>query len=174
MIIVPRRSASAPLPPLCSYLAKEGARCVRLRSAPCAYRQPLPHPSPRSRRPSSPLALGRSGRSVRQLAAPPHSLGGLEYPVASLRQDPNPHPLPPLAVARCPPPAPCGGALNYFKPFHSTHLLCVRPAPQPTFCLFSRYRPPQASLPLRHGAGARSKKGHPATHTQGNNYKCNR
>ena len=93
MIIVPRRSASAPLPPFCSFLAKEGARCVRFRYGPCAYQQPLPRPSPRSRRPSSPLALGRSGRSVRQLAAPPHSRGGLGN-VSSLRQNPNPHPSP--------------------------------------------------------------------------------
>ena len=39
-----------------------------------------PPPAPRSRRPSSPLALGRSGRSVRQLAAPRPARGGPDYP----------------------------------------------------------------------------------------------
>jgi hypothetical protein len=39
-----------------------------------------PPPAPCSRRPSSPLALWRSGRSVRQLAAPRPARGGLNYP----------------------------------------------------------------------------------------------
>lgn len=41
--------------------------------------QPRPHPPPARARPSSPLALGRSGRSVRPLAAPRAAPGGFDY-----------------------------------------------------------------------------------------------
>lgn len=41
--------------------------------------QPRPHPPPASVRPSSPLALRRSGRSVRPLAAPRAAPGGFDY-----------------------------------------------------------------------------------------------
>ena len=42
-------------------------------------------------------------------------------------------PLPP-AYSACPLPLP-EGALNYFKTYHSTHLLCVRPPPTADFLL---------------------------------------
>ena len=111
---------------------------------------PFPTPAPARARPPSPLALGRSGRDRPDSSLPPPTPGGGLNTIAKpLRQDPNPHPLP-RSQARCPLPLP-EGAFNYFKPYHFTHLLCVRPHPRPTFCLFSRYRPPHASL--RFGMG---------------------
>lgn len=69
--MVPRSSASAPLPPLW------GARGVRIySSARVRIRQPPPRPFPR-------------------YAAPSRSRRGLFIP---LRQDPNPHPLPRYAA----------------------------------------------------------------------------
>ena len=74
-------------------------------------------------------------------------------------------PLPP-AYSACPLPLP-EGALNYFKPYHSAHLLCVRPPPTADFLLpllGLPSTPSQAALWL--GAAARPHKGSPATQSQ--------
>ena len=73
-------------------------------------------------------------------------------------------PLPP-AYSACPLPLP-EGALNYFKPYLSTHLLCVRPPSTADF-FFAFARPtvcPQAKLRCGLQAGARPSKGYRATH----------
>ena len=110
--MAPQRSASATLPLFCSYLTKKGrvASAYVLRHARTA--NPFPTPPPARVRPSSPFALGRSGGSVRPLAAPPHSRWGLQYNKRSLRPYPNPHPRPPLASLAAPLPLPAGG-FNY-------------------------------------------------------------
>ena len=125
-----------------------GARCGRFNSAHVQYPRPSPHPCPRPIRP-----------------APSHSRRGLKMlcgRVAPLRQNPNPHPCPrPIR------PAPSHSRRGLLITSSPTipHIYCVSaPLPRPIFYLFSRYRPPHASLPLRHGTGARSRKGHPATH----------
>ena len=110
MIIVTRRSASVPLPPFVR-ASQKGVRVVRFSSAPCAYRLPCPHPSPRSR-PSvhAPTQAPGHGRPDSSLP-PPTPGGGFNYiclPAPPKSQSP---PLPPLASS-LPPPTP-GGGFNY-------------------------------------------------------------
>ena len=163
-------------PPRCPLFARSSQKKGRVASAFVLRHvhsgNPFPAPPPaRAVRPRPSRLGARVGPSDSSLP-PPAPGGGLNTLRPRSAKIPIPTPAP-RSLRSLPPSRSLRGAFNYFKPYHSTHLLCVRPAPRQTFCLFSRYRPPQASLPLRHGAGARSRKGHPATHNQGNNYKCN-
>ena len=74
--MVPQREASSPRPPLLLVPRKIGGAFRPLSFSATCIPTALSPPTPRSRRPSSPLALGRSGRSVRLLAAPLAAPGG--------------------------------------------------------------------------------------------------
>ena len=104
--MAPQRSASAPLPPFCSFLTKRG----RVASAFVLRHVRTVCPAP----PLPPLA---------SLAAPPHSRWGLQFYKRSLRPYPNPHPRPLLASLAAPLPLPAGG-FNY-------HANSLRPYPKP-------------------------------------------
>ena len=142
--MAPQRSASAPLPPFCSCLAKRErvASAYILRHVHTGNPFPTPPPA-RAVRPRPSRLGARVGPSDRSLP-PPAPGGGLN--TMRTRSAPIPIPTPPPArYARCPPPLPVG-ASNYFKPYHSTHLLCVRAHPRTPFCLCSAYRLHQAKL----------------------------
>ena len=118
----------------------------------------LPHPSPRSRRPSSPLALGRSDRSVRQLAAPRPARGGQDYPakpkhtksrrlgLSSLaRLGPAPFSAPLLSATKgavpqraCSLPSACASRSGTF--LRSVALRYERSRPAPRFAIHGCYR----------------------------------
>ena len=126
--MAPQRSASAPLPPFCSFLTKRGrvASAFVLRHVRTVC--PVPTPSPRSLRSLPP---SRSRR------------GDLYYHAYSLRPYPNPHPLPPLASLAAPLPLPAGG-LNYI--YYTKRIGNTQPRPHPPP---ARARPPAPLRKLR-------------------------
>lgn len=78
---------------------------------PSALSPPLPPLAPVRPRPSA----SSGTRSAGQLAAPPHSRGGLYYHAYPLRQGPNPHPSP-RSLRSLPPPTPGGGLITFAIP----------------------------------------------------------
>ena len=119
--------------------------------------QPEPHPCPRPIRP----APSHSRRGLLNALRPLHTKG------LTARAPP----LPP-AYSACPLPLP-EGAFNYFKPYRSTHLLCVRAHPRQTSCLCEAYRlPPSQAAAMAWGQahalakviGLRTKKIHKRVH----------
>ena len=133
-----------------------GSRCVRLNLHTRKTNNPFPTPPPARARPPLPLGFGLGAWAAGQLAAPPHSRGGLEN-VNSLRQDPNPHPSPRYAA---PPPLPGGAlitdAIPYGHAAPTTHspplppLAPVRPRPR---LRFGRGRPDGSLPPPTPGGG---------------------
>ena len=138
MIIVTRRSASAPLPPILLVPRKiGGALRPQTFCSMSVVNNPFPTPPPaRAGRPRPSRLGARAGPSDSSLP-PPAPGGGLITMLTRSRQYPNPHPRPPLASLAAPLPLPAGGfnyhanSLRQYPNPHPRPLLASLAAPLP-------------------------------------------